>query len=373
MLQSDLNAKYNMTRSFYTVELICVVLVAVKIIFYDHHVWKIWFLLMCVLAILLLSAWRCGDHSLFMAGVFAAGMKRIDFRKLLKIDLICKIIITLLIITLCNLGLFENYSTTVNGSVKYSLGFYHPNMLGAIVGAILIEYLYLRFYKFGLIDLFIYMGVMLWLVQITKARTMLLMQCIIFAVFIVLRRAVSFEISRKFPQLIIKLIVVFYTGITIFCIYSYERSNDIWYMFNQWFSGRIYLAQYYWDTYGACLFGQKIRTVSSRINDESITLILDSSYTKLIVMYGISVLVLLCIGYFFLFKNLLERKNLPLLAIAIYFCTIGLSENYFMRPAYNLTLLLLIFYTENVQTDENQALHSQELRPPLCRYIRGSL
>ena len=61
-------------------------------------------------------------------------------------------------------------------------------------------------------------------------------------------------------------------------------------------------------------------------------------------MFGVVPTVILLGALMRQIRNAVEMKDYQLLVIVLYFCLLGLFENYFIRPAYNITLLLLLYY-----------------------------
>lgn len=124
----------------------------------------------------------------------------------------------------------------------------------------------------------------------------------------------------------------------------YRTESSVWYALNKAMSGRLYYASYYWQQYGPSLLGQQIELVSSRAAGHNQSLILDSCYAKLVIMFGVVPTVILLGALMRQIRNAVEMKDYQLLVIVLYFCLLGLFENYFIRPAYNITLLLLLYY-----------------------------
>ena len=58
-----------------------------------------------------------------------------------------------------------------NGIARYSLGFQHPNLLGAYVLSICAEYIYLRYKKINFVDYIVLVVVTILLTIITDSRS----------------------------------------------------------------------------------------------------------------------------------------------------------------------------------------------------------
>lgn len=342
--QSGFALKYNLRGAYYATLMISSVLVLVKVFVCDRVPLKKLAIIAVAIAVLMVSGVRSGDYSIVMIGVFALGMRGIDFKELLKVDIICKCVIIVSIVFLSLVGVLENYVAVVDGHEKYSYGFYHPNMFGALLGAIVIEYLYLRFSRFSYADYAFFIAALGISFFVSRTRSMVLLLSVILLFFILIRYFDILNIRNPAVKYLLMFTPVVCLLFTVVVMLYYRTESPAWYALNKAMSGRLYYASYYWQQYGPSLLGQQIELVSSRAAGHRQSLILDNCYAKLVIMFGVVPTVILLGALMRQIRNAVEMKDYQLLVIVLYFCLLGLFENYFIRPAYNITLLLLLYY-----------------------------
>ena len=83
-----------------------------------------------LVGLLCISYFRLNNSGILFLVLFIVLSKNINFRKLVKYDFIMKIIISLIVISLYFLGVFNDGEfTRTNGLIRNALGFEHPNAL----------------------------------------------------------------------------------------------------------------------------------------------------------------------------------------------------------------------------------------------------
>ena len=291
--QTGFALRFKLRGAYYATLLICGALVMVKVFVCDRVPLKKLAAVAVAIAVLMVSGVRSGDYSIVMIGVFALGMRGIDFKEMLKVDIIAKCVIFAAIVLFSLVGVLENYVAVVDGHEKYSYGFYHPNMFGALLGAIVIEYLYLRFDRFSWKDYAVFFTTLGLCYFVSRTRSMILLLCVILLFFILIRYFDVMEIRSAAVKWGLILIPVGCLLFTIVVMLYYKTENAAWYAVNKLMSGRLYYASYYWQQYGPSLLGQQIELVSSRTAGHNQSLILDSCYAKLVIMFGVAPTVLL--------------------------------------------------------------------------------
>ena len=103
-------------------------------------------LLVFLVTIFLISVKNINLNFLAMI-MFIVVAQNIDLEKFLKTDLAFRIFMFIFIVLSCAVGIIDNYKAEINGNLKMSFGFGHPNVYCFYLFTILLEYMYVNFYK----------------------------------------------------------------------------------------------------------------------------------------------------------------------------------------------------------------------------------
>ncbi|MCC8088633.1 MAG: hypothetical protein LIO79_05140 [Rikenellaceae bacterium] len=299
----------------------------------------------CVGCLLLLSIFYLRDAYLLVLLCFILNGANINLNDLVKFDLKIRIFLIAFIVSLSLMGVIDNYSAVINGVYKQALGFSHPNVLAAMVFVALIEWIYLRFYRLKWYDV-VGMLVCCYIIsQISAGRSSLYSFYIVFLLAIVLKIFPKILNSKVFKYLCSSLTVIC-TVICFWLVKLYELGNSYALILNEILTRRLLQAYRLLDAYGVSVIGQQVSTHGTRNSASSSAeyFSVDMSYIYIPIKYGVIILVLLCIGYFFYTKKVIEEKNVPLLISIIFFIVLGLTESYFYRVSYNYTLVAILSY-----------------------------
>lgn len=299
----------------------------------------------CVALLIIVSMLLLHDKYLMVALGFILLGRMVDAEDLVKIDISVKIFVLITVLFLCFIGYLPNFTRMINGSYKQGLGFSHPNSLAGIVFVILLEWMYIRYKKIKIWEytLIIAGTCVIW--NVAASRTSTFTFILVFVCLI---------ISKVFPRLFKNRIVVNFLAllpmiITIFSfalIRLYEKGNTYVVALNEVLTRRITQASLLLNKYGVSLFGQFVNTRGTRSVDYSSDALfsVDMSYIAIPIRYGVVILALLVIGYFFFIKKSAAKGNYKLVLMATYFIVLGFAETYLYRVQYNFTLALLLMY-----------------------------
>ena len=285
------------------------------------------------------------DKYLMVALGFILLGRTVDAEELVKVDIKIKIFVLVTVLFLCFIGYLPNYTKLINGSYKQGLGFSHPNGLAGTVFIILLEWMYIRYKKIKIWEyaIIIVLACMVW--NVAASRTNAFTFILVFLCLI---------LSKIFPNLFknktiinfLALLPLIITGISFGLIRLYERGNIYVLALNEVLTRRITQASLLLNRYGISLFGQFVNTRGTRSADYSADALfsVDMSYIAVPIRYGVFILALLVIGYFFFIKKSAAKGNYKLVLMATYFIVLGFAETYLYRVQYNFTLALLLIY-----------------------------
>lgn len=295
--------------------------------------------------------------SFLMIIIVGVAIGNIDFRNFVKFDYRLKIAILISIVLCCKIGLIHNYTVSINGIEKQSLGFSHPNTLGLFISVIIIEWLYIHFNTIRLKNIICIIFLIMGLYYIGTSRTSLILLMFITVWSLLLqsnkiRTLLSGKVFEKFMSLLPAIICL----LCYLSAIAYKKSSLIWNALDKIFTTRIYWASYYLKTYGVKMFGSRINPVSSR-NALAVGVTqsnsLDMAYVRIGVQYGLIVLLVFVMALIVLQTYAVKKKNWGLLIANTFFILLGIVENYIYSVAMNVFLICIIYAISGTLSKNN--------------------
>lgn len=356
LILSELSYMYNVHNIYLYIRTCCFVFLVFdifKTVFYKKNILFIIFISVTVV----LASLFARSLSFFSTLLFSVAFIKIDFNRFIKVDLFTKLFSCLTVITLCLFKVVDNYTVTINGVYKRSLGFGHPNTLGLFIAIIVIEYFYIKFDQLNLGDYIFAIACIGLLNAIGTSRTVLLLLPLFLVIIFLLH---NHRLQRfLLGNVGMKLAMIFPAMIAASCYllsYLYDNSNTVLFALNRLMTTRLHWSNFYLMDYGISLFGTKISPVTSRMasmQGSTSSNSFDMAYVRMGVQYGIIMFFLFIIALVIIQKYAIMSKNWPLLACNIYFILLGIVENHLYSSAMNIFLLLYMqpllgnFYKKN--------------------------
>lgn len=331
LVLSSLNENENMSTMMRIIGVVVALLLFIDYIGSEKLNLKEFLILcLCILLILLIEL-KLSSIELLIAVMFILCGRKVDFRSLVKIDITIKMICTIAIIVLCCLGYLKNIEGYYNGTYKSSLGFMHPNTLGCLWLAILVEWLFLRYEVLKVYDFLFCGGMYLICMKITNSRTSGYSFILIFVLYIVAKLMPNFY-KLKFVKVAFCSLPFILAGISILITKLFESSNVfVTGIINHILSGRPFYQAYYWKMYGVKFFGQKFTG----------DFVLDNAYIYSLLIYGIVMFIFILFAYSrAIYGRICENDKSGLLFLS-YWLLFGFGESYFLRIGVNVSLFLL--------------------------------
>ncbi|MCD8363515.1 MAG: hypothetical protein LUC98_11280 [Lachnospiraceae bacterium] len=272
---------------------------------------------------------------------FAAGLliaKDIDLARVLKTDLLTRIVMAAALLVLPLSGLYPLYIKDWGGDrVRYSFGWSHPNEMGLFFLMLCVSWVYLRYKKWCWKDNAVMLLLLVFLDCLPNSRTseisiLLLLVLVNFSSF--LKRRVPDDGARLRLWKTLGLLSILGVCILSFVLFiGYSDEITIFQYIPSTMRGRFYLAHRFWSEQGFSLLGQ--------VFDSGAYGYLDMLYAYLSLNMGILVM----IGVLFL--NVLtawragKDGNEGLLIVLIAFQAYGLMEHEHFKIIYSFYPLLL--------------------------------
>lgn len=212
-----------------------------------------------------------------------------------------------------------------------SLGFYHPNAVGAWCTAILCLWMIRRYEKLCWYDFLGMTLLTLLIYYLTGCRTILVSTAFMFALvglFKLGEKKVPFEHCAKWVvRLLLPTCIVMSLGIG----YFYDPESAVMALLNKVLSGRFWLAHRFMEEYSPTLFGQPV----------SLGLPLDNVYVLILLESGVAVFTLVLGAWYIAMNRLFTKKEYALVIACCVYVLYGISESYVELVEYNFTLLLI--------------------------------
>lgn len=218
-----------------------------------------------------------------------------DFR-FIYLFIFIKVIFIFFIIFLWWIGFLPDITIVKSDgeSIAHSLGFSHPNSLGAIYFSVVLDYVLLCFLKNKKSNfigfLFVFLSAVLYF--ISYSRTAIFLSFSLLFILFFKSFFVRFYVNKIFS--ILALLLVFFLG--VYLSYGYDPGDEIFIQINNAFSQRLAYANKYIDYYGFSYIPQKIEV----IYDNNYNMIYNENfYTATILSQGwiLSVLFFLYLCY----------------------------------------------------------------------------
>ena len=277
------------------------------------------FLLLCTLFFTIVSIVTNDKKMLKLMSLIIA-FQNINFEKFIKKDFTFRSIFLIIVVFLNLLGFTHNNDVTRIGesTIRYALGFHHPNTFAVYTMMLGLEFIYLNRTD-KKIKSFIFVIIIFGLNYfLTDSRAAMIIEILM----IIYLTIPSNVIQKLFENKIIKngitlsfLILLF---LSLFLTFNYSKNNNLLYKVNELTSSRIMLANMYIKKYSVfSLFGQEIsetnRFIDSKQNPNYIPL--DNGYVHLILKFGFLTTIIFFLFYFIALKRLYENKNYILIFI----------------------------------------------------------
>lgn len=295
------------------------------------------------------------NYNLILFEFLVIASKGIDFKKIVKLDMIIKIACILILFILCKKGVINNYTAIINGSIKQSFGWLHPNTFGAIASIVILEYIYLSWNKLNALRTLFVIALISLVYFLSSSRTnvYLITFTVIFSYLMK-----HFKIIRE-SKAVNKICIYIYPIVALasfIFVYLFKVDTNLGIVLNEILTGRLYLANLFLENYGLSLVGQPLNIVTTRqaLLTGKTPVVLDMAYIRMVIQYGIFYFLFFLILNTKIQKKLFTEKKYSELMIMSYFAIIGLTENTVLNLYMNISLFLIMQEKEKSEKIEKQ-------------------
>lgn len=293
---------------------------------------KNWITLFLIVLIGFLSYFITSSFLLLELILLIIASLNLDFDEIIKKDFKFKLFILFALVILYFLGYTNGMLIhRPDGLIRYSFGFYHPNLFSMFLVLIYLEYTYVHKENFNIWKiiwgLFIFFLIMNYADSRTAGYVLILFMFFLkfkkIGIRIMTNKVVSFLSKNLFLILLLICLVV-----TVL----FNKGNDLAISLNTVFSSRIYIQNLFLKNYDITLLGNNIQYLMS----------LDNAYLRILLNFGlIGVLI-----YNFIIKKIMNKSyecnDYYIYIIFIIFLIYGVMENLMFNIAYNIFWLYII-------------------------------
>lgn len=279
------------------------------------------------------------DLSILFYIVFVASMTFDNTDSFLRTDIKVRFSFLFVVVGLCLLGVLENYTMMrPDGSVRHSLGFNHPNMLGAYCIVILLEFLAIRLgEKLRMRDIFLLLLSILLVHYMSNSRTYILTLLLVLVISDIIYRT---KLNNKVTNVLLILLPVILTVLSFVLAISFKRGNPMWEKLDMLVSNRISFAQPFLMTHNLQAFGQNIELVGSvhAMLINSNTHILDMGYLRFVLENGVILWGVLMVVLIVCMRQAIRFKNYRDIILMLFLMISAVFESTLSNPILNFII-----------------------------------
>lgn len=280
--------------------------------------------------------------------------RNLDCRKIISVTFKIEIFMLIFIVISSLIGLIKNDIWYRNNSMlRYGLGYVYSTFIANYYFHIVLIYLYLKKNKkFKIMEsiVILLINYLIYLLTDTRAAYYLIILVVItsFGLNFIkkdLRKLRTFSFLTKYCFPIS-------ASLSIITIINYNPYNRIYFFINEALTGRLRLGYSAYNEYGIKLLGQKIAWVVGRAGidrpSDSVYNFVDCSYLNIALVYGIIILILLCIGFIFIGKRAIEENDKYLCLVLVFLAIHSITDPQLIELRYNPFLIMfgLFFYNK---------------------------
>lgn len=304
-------------------------------------------------------SWRIANNpTIFILFLFIINSRSIHLKKFVLFDCKLKTFFLLLIVGLYFLGFTNNYIMyRDSGIIRSSMGFSHPNIFGAFVFSIYCEYLYINHQKLRTIFLiFLSLLVTFIISYFSDSRGSYLSVILLCGMVLFYRFPIFKVFDNKLVKTAINYSFVIFALFSVFLSLKYVPTSNFFLKLDSILSGRIKFGNMFLNDYSIKLLGNRLHlvgTYEAHLTGQR-SLILDNSYIKLILQYGVIPFLIFMISYIKTSKIMYNKSDYVFVIIFFIYAIRGLTENILFGLYGNIFLLYLskTFFKEEVKQDD---------------------
>lgn len=359
---------YFHTRPLQLLSYLSVALVILKIYLFDHHNIRMLLIITLILAFAVIS-WRKSQSYLILDVVtLIVGAKGVHFKRVVHWYYRISLIMLVAVVLYSLIGVISNLSYVVpNRGTRYALGIVYPTDLASHVLYLMIAKSYLDFDKIRWPYYVVFIVLAYLMKQVADARL-----STIAAIVLVIALIVAKQAQNK-KRWAIKIVSLFWTAtpilvfIDLVAVLNYDPWNQLFIRANNLFSNRFALSSMAIKKYGTNLWGNHViehgwggaKGLKMASVDSARYFYIDSSYVRLLVIYGLVVLVMIVAFMMYISIRATVEKDYALVVAMLVVTISCLVEQHLLDISFNPFLLATFAMTWSKKKENpNEKSHS---------------
>lgn len=278
-------------------------------------------------------------YNIFGTMMLLCCSKNIDIKKIVQVDLLLRVVRSVLFLVLPFIGLmFNNIHFYVGGRERTFFGWTHPNMMGLDFLLLSIDIMYLRKEYKKWYDCFLYAGIIVFLDKTANSRTAeaVIALLIVIQLLSVVMNTVWFH----------RLMVLFTSGALFLCIgipsigtALYMHNPELFARFDySTMLSRIQLTANFYQQNG------KIAFYGFPVEDADC---LDMMFSYIPLHWGLAAFIIIAVALIFTLVIATAKRNTSLIVLLFLFLIYGCSEVAHIYPVYSYFAILFGYYIMN--------------------------
>ena len=264
-----------------------------------------------------------------------------------------RLIATIIIITSHFMGIISTTLIERDGSIRDSLGFFHPNTLGITLLFLSIEYVFLRWNTWRARNYLFPICCFLISHFVANSRGATVGLLLLLA-FSFVKKLVSPRSFSIFGFLIVCFLIVLLPAFSIWMMTKYDASNSLFSALDRLSSLRFSFGNAIYKAYGLNLLGQNIPTIVTWEDFQAINgygiVELDNMYMSLALRNGLLYFISFLSVYFFTSWLAFKQKDTRVLVIMVVLLVFGMFEVLGAYLQFNTMFFMLGYLIKNRQS-----------------------
>ncbi|KAF0412435.1 hypothetical protein [Pediococcus pentosaceus] len=298
------------------------------------------------------------DFPITVAIIFC--LRKIEFSKIVKADFYTRFVITLIIFVCAVSNYIPSNNFFRDGVIRYSFGFYHPNLFGAYVLILTLEFIYLGHIRNNnTLRIWIILPIIFFIDKTANSRSAEVSLLIYLIVYLIFKINFFSKVSNKILYCASIVAICLVSTLSVISTYMYNPTSEIWGMMNKLLSSRPAIINSVVNNfYPVHLFGQRTALLGDMdgifINGRNINLFVDNSYMSIAIKLGavtLAVFVLWLIKNAYIFTK--GKNRIVMFCWLISLLVWGLSENKLILIQFNILLFSYVEKNEGEITCKN--------------------
>lgn len=327
-------------KSIFVLEAVSALIVTIKIFFFDEHTSEELAIFILLEFYLYMSSYIAASVAIFYFSLLIVGSKNVETDQILKVFILTNVIFIIIAAALALTGIIWNYSNTrgiYSPVVRYALGMAYPTDYAARGLSILLAYAVLKKFCLSIPEYISFITVTIWFYLITRTRVDLFLSVILLITLFGFSKIKKYLKNVNYVKINITMIIYMALIYLIGFLYTLFSNNKILNIINKLLSGRLTHEKTLFQQFSLSFTGRYIYQPGGGAG-----FYIDSTFFRILWMYGIPMLFLFIVLIFLLNKRFTHDVNyLPIeLAFIIFFISAGIDQH-FLDASFNFIPLLL--------------------------------